>query len=142
MKKANWLGYMMFVGQLMAAPTDGQQRISLLDLDESVMQDFYLGKMGETIVECPEGARLPLKLIVKGQFLSLEPAAPLCLTVLRTCYIRWMGGGENILFSSDLQTWKGAGEFFTGELRASIEKESGAPLAALHFELNQREPNR
>lgn len=148
MKRIRLIGCILMTtvgsGQLMAASTftqeewEGRQVISLLDVNEGLIQDFSQGKMGESILECPEGACLPLKLILKGEFLGLESAEPpLYLKVLKTCYIR-CEGQENLLFSTDLQTWKEFSEFFTGGLKVSVDRENGGPVAGIQLELNQR----
>ncbi len=149
MKNAKLLGCMLMpiIGsaQLAAMPTlkatewSQNQIIGLSELNDRVIQDFSNGKISDVIVECPEGTSLPFKLILKGQFLTLESTsiAPLYLKVLKTCYVR-CEGKENFLFSTDLQTWKGFSEFFMGELKVSVETENGGPIASLQLELNQR----
>jgi len=149
MKKVKLLGCMLMAiagsTQLIAAPNlkptewSQNQVINLSDLSDRIIQDFSNGKMSDVIVECSEGVSLPFKITLKGQFLSLESAAisPLYLKVLKTCYVR-CEGRENFLFSTDLHTWKGFPEFFTGEVRASVEMENGGPIAGLQLELNQR----
>lgn len=145
MKKAKLFGcaLMMAVAatQFVAAPKTQvyDQIIQLSDLSDRVIQDFSQGNMGDFVVECPAGSSLPFKLTLKGEFLGLEStqSAPLYLNVLKTCYVRCKKK-ENFLFSTDLQTWKDFSEFFTGELRVSVEAENGGPIAGLQFELNQR----
>jgi hypothetical protein len=145
MKKAKLFGcaLMMAVAatQLVAAPKTQvyDQIIRLTDLNDRVIQDFSQGNMGDFVVECPAGSSLPFKLTLKGEFLGLEStqSAPLYLNVLKTCYVR-CEEKENFLFSTDLRTWKNFSEFFTGELRVSVEAENGGPIAGLQFELNQR----
>lgn len=149
MKKTKWLGYVLMVivesAQLLAAPSfkeaewSQNQIIKLSDLNDSVMQESFTEKMSDVIIECSEGARLPFKLTLKGQFLALEPAAmgSLYLKVLKTCYVR-CDGTENLLFSTDLHTWEDFSEFFTGELKISVVTENGEPVADLQLELNQR----
>lgn len=124
---------------LMAAPKTQphNQVICLSDLSEQVIHDFSHGNMRDYIVECPEGSSLPFRLTLKGEFLGLESAGPLQLNILKTCYIR-CEEKETFLFSTDLQTWKGFSEFFTGEVRVSVEREQGGPVAGLQLELNQR----
>lgn len=131
-------------GQLIAASpkeTEWQSDriVSLIALDEGMVQDFLQGKMTDYAVECPAGSSLPLKMIVKGEFLSLDSAeiAPLYLRILKTCYIRYEEK-DTFLFSTDLQQWKRFSEFFTGELKASVNSENGGPIAGLELELNQR----
>lgn len=150
MKYINLMGCMvmavMGTGQLMAAAPSvqkewqGHQTISLLNLSEREIQDFSQGNLGDSILECPQGACLPFKITLKGEFLSLEPesAAPLYLRVLKSCYIR-CEEKENFLFSTDLQKWEGFSEFFTGNLKVAVHEEhNGMPVAELELELNQR----
>jgi hypothetical protein len=124
-------------GQLMAAST--LDLISLLDVNETIIQDFSEGKMSGCTLECPRGALLPLTLSLKGEFLFLDSAAaaPMYLKILKTCYVR-CEEQEKFLFSTDRQQWKEFGEFFTGELRASLHADSGQPTAGLELELNER----
>ena len=145
MKKAKLFGcaLMMAVAatQLVAASKTQvcDQIVRLSDLNDRVIQDFSQGNMGDFVVECPAGARLPFKLTLKGEFLGLEStqSAPLYLKVLKTCYVR-CEEKEKFLFSTDLQTWKDFSEFFTGSLNVSVHAENGGPIAGLQFELNQR----
>lgn len=145
MKNAKLFGsaLMMAVAttQLVATPRSPSQNsiIQLSDLNDRVIQDFSQGNLGDFVVECPAGTSLPFKLTLKGEFLGLESnsIAPLQLNVLKTCYVR-CEEKENFLFSTDLQTWKGFPEFFTGNLKISVETENGSPVAGLQFELNQR----
>jgi hypothetical protein len=125
---------------LMAVPKrePHNQVICVSDLSEQSIQDFSQGHMSDVVVVCPEGSRLPFKLTLKGEFLWLESALePMQLNILKTCYVR-CEGKENFLFSTDLQTWKDFSEFFTGEVRVSVERENGGPVAGLQLELNQR----
>src|SRR3989338_4983458 len=149
MKHVKLMGYMvmavMGAGQLMAASPSvqkewqGHQTISLLNLSEREIQDFSQWKLGDSILECPQGACLPLKMTLKGEFLSLEPAsaAPLYLRVLKSCYIR-CEEKENFLFSTDLQKWEGFAEFFTGNVSVAVQERNGMPVAGLEIDLNQR----
>ena len=148
MKKAKLFGCALMMGvigtQLMAAPTSkpellSNQIIRLSNLSDRVIQDFSQGHMGDLVVECLAGTNLPFKLTLKGEFLGLDTdsSTPLYLKVLKTCYVR-CEEKEHFLFSSDLQTWKEFSEFFTGELKVSVEAENGGPVAGLQFELNQR----
>ena len=145
MKKAKLFGWalMMMVAatQLVAAHKTESHNliICLSDLNDRVIQDFSQGNMGDFVVECPAGASLPFKLKLKGEFLELESASltPLYLNVLKTCYVR-CEEKANFLFSTDLQTWKGFSEFFTGSVNVSLEAENGGPTVGLKFELNQR----
>jgi len=149
MKRMSFIGTMLMTligsGQAMATlPADqkewrGNQVISLLEFNERTIQDFLQGNMSEYAVECPAGACLPFKMVVKGEFLALdsEETTPIYLKFLKTCYIRYEGK-DNFLFSIDLQKWKNFSEFFTGELKASIEAQNGGPIAGMELELNQR----
>lgn len=123
-------------GQLMAASTVD---LSLLDVNETIIQDFSKGKMSGCTLECPQGALLPLKLSLRGEFISMDfaAAAPVYLKVLKTCYVR-CEEQEKFLFSTDRLQWKEFGEFFTGELRVSVHAENGEPTAGLELELNER----
>lgn len=142
MKKANIFGYalMMVVAgtQLTAAPNSQayNQILVLSDLNELVIKDFSSGNREDLVVECPAGAILPCTFTLKGEFLGLE-AAPHNLNVLKTCYVRCVEK-ENFLFSTDLQTWKGFSEFFTGSINVSVGADSGGPIAGLQLELNER----
>lgn len=112
--------------------------IQLSELDDQVIQEFSNGKLNGAIIECPKGASFPFKLTLKGELLALDSASclPLYLNVRKTCYICCDRG--DFLISTDLQTWRGFSEFFTGELKVSIEPENGVPIVDLQLELNQR----
>ncbi len=139
------MAMMMFGG---AAPlmadaslaTESQSQIlRIVDLDEQMINDFSEGKMSHFILECPEGVSIPLTLNLLGEFFVLEPSlmAQPTLKLLKTCYVRCVEK-ENFLFSTDLKTWKGFSEFFTGTLTVSLSQENDEPVAGLQIELNQR----
>ncbi len=98
-------------GQIMAESFSVEKQwrahsmIRLLDLSEREILDFSQGKMADSILECQKGEYLPLRIILKGEFLSLEQdsATPLSLRVLKSCYIR-CEEKERFLFSADLRT--------------------------------------
>lgn len=137
MKKATLFGCAMILAatQLLAEPKT--QILRLSDLNNTLIQDFSQGNRSDCILECAAGLSLPFKLTLKGEFLGLEAAPPLSLNILKTCYIR-CEEKENFLFSTDLQTWKTFSEFFTGQLRLSVETENSQLVAGLQFELHQR----
>src|SRR5271169_2149328 len=102
MKNATWIGclLMMIVGSspLMAVNKEflkskrcsAFQILRIPDLNEEVIQEFSQGNLSDYILECPEGAAMPFKIAITGEFLALEPAetAPYHLRVLKTCYVR------------------------------------------------------
>lgn len=146
MKKTILIATLMGASPLLASSFSFGQKelrenqiISLLNLDERAMQDFTQGKMGDYTLECPKGAYLPLRMTLKGEFLALESAiaTPLYLRVLKNCYIR-CENKEKFLFSSDLEQWEEFPDFFTGELKVSVETQNGGPVARVELELNQR----
>ncbi len=122
-----------------ASSTKAQEMIQLTDLNEQTIYDFTHGKMRDSIIECPKGSTLPLTIEIKGSFLELHSASesPLYLTLSQTCYVR-CNAQEKFLFSSDLRSWKPFSEFFTGEIKASLERDSSGPLASLQIELNKK----
>ncbi|MBM3207667.1 MAG: hypothetical protein FJZ57_03565 [Chlamydiae bacterium] len=113
--------------------------ISMSELNNRLMESFCNGEIKDVIVECLQGTSIPLKVIVKGQFLALESTSgsSFYFKVLKTCYVR-CEEKENYLFSSDLQTWKSFSDFFTGELKVSVEVEKGEPIVGLQLELDPR----
>jgi len=137
---ASLLTVTLFANGLRAETPEPNQIIRLSDLNERVVQDFVQGNLGDFfVVECTEGAYLPLKLNLSGEFLSLiaESSSPIYIKVMKTCYIR-SDGQMNFLFSTDLKNWKNFSEFFKGELNASVLPTDQGPIAQLHFDLNQR----
>lgn len=135
MKKLLGLMLILAVGAVQADEKEWLDTpvISLYDLKEEV----DLSAMGVVIVECPEGARLPFKLSIQGQFLELEQEGHLHLKVIKTCYVLCKGE-DDFLFSTDKHTWKGFSEFFTGDMQLDVAAEQGEPVAKLKLELNQR----
>ncbi len=128
---------MKWIGLLTACTTllNGSQVVNLLNLNSTDVHEFSQGKLKDCILECPEGASLPFKTVIKGDFLASESAST--LKILKTCFIRCEGEG-NFLFSSDMQTWKGFSEFFTGAISVSVEAQEENPVASLELKLNQR----
>ena len=146
MKNVKFLTCMLILtagAELMAAPLlkmpewSQNKIISISELDDGFMEHFSKGEINDVIVECLQGTSIPLQVIVKGQFLSLESTSgsSLYFKVLKTCYVR-CEKKNNFLFSSDLQTWKGFSDFFTGELKVSVEVENGEPILGLQLELD------
>lgn len=126
-------GYLFGCALMMVAATAQMkaqdQIVALDDLNERMAQVFTQGKMAGVILECKAGTSLPLQMTFKGSFLSLSSwsASPTTLTLLKTCYVQCVEP-EHFLFSTDMQNWKEISEFFTGELKLSIDGTNGANL--------------
>lgn len=95
-----------------------------------------VGLRREFVISFCEGQKLPLSLLVKGEFMEcVIPDAE--LIVKRTLYLRMEG--EELLFSADLSAWKSAKDFFTGSIGFMTEKESsGSAHIGGQLELNMR----
>jgi hypothetical protein len=145
MKNQIMTGCVMIIA-LCSAPLMGaepsSQIIKIEKLNQQEIESFSEGKLGDRILECSQGAYLPLKMTLRGEFLALESehAAPLYLKILKTCYIR-CEEKENFLFSTDLQHWKRFSEFFTGRVGVSVNADNDGVIAELEIELDQRKPS-
>lgn len=128
------IGFVMMTASLLA-----DQIIKVEELNQHEIEGFSQGRLGDHIIECHEGVYLPLKMDVKGAFLSLQSAnaEPLYLKFLKTCYIR-CEEKEHFLFSTDLQNWRDFSEFFTGRAGISVKAEKDGVIAGLEIELDQR----
>jgi hypothetical protein len=142
MKHARLIGYIvmtiMGTGKLVASsPIEKNwQTISLSNLKDGDVENFCHGKLKDSIIECSEGSFIPLKLTVKGEYLSLSNDSS-DLKVMKTCYVRCEEMGK-FLFSSDLEEWKEFGEFFTGSINVAIEQHDEVAMIGLEVELNKR----
>lgn len=135
----NLVAVLLGAATLFGAQCEGIQVIKLTDINQELLQEYFLGKMEDVVLEFPEGVKLPLNLSVWGEFLSVESDESTLHTVsvLKTCYIRCMG--DNFLFSTDLETWKEFSEFFKGQLSFWIDLNADQPKVGLSVELNQKE---
>ena len=136
------IGFVMITASLCADLSQYQWRsdqiVRVEDLNQQEIEGFSQGRLGDHILECHEGTFLPLKMDLKGEFLSLQStAAPLYLKIMKTCYIR-CEEKEHFLFSTDLQSWKDFSEFFTGRVGVSVKAEKDGVIAGLEIELDQR----
>lgn len=131
----------LFAAQNCTTPTANEcactQMISLLDMCEDTTLEFSKGKLCDTVIVCPEGALIPLRLNLKGSLIALQgDCTPLHIKLLKTCYVRCETENQ-FLFSSDLQHWKSPSEFFHGELNISVKNGKEGPVAGIELELNQ-----
>lgn len=114
------------------------QIITLTDLTQKTIADFFADGAEHFVLECTEGMILPLNLSFKGEFLALDIDGASCMIkVLQTCYIKSVDG--TLLFSSDVHDWKTFQEFFTGMMSVSLNVVEGDVAVGLCIELNSRQ---
>ena len=77
--------------------------VTLAEFSKAIEAGFEVEKFKNVILECPQGAELPLKMTIRGDMFSLEPNL-LTLKLLKTCYIK--SGMGSLKFSSDLKKWE------------------------------------
>ena len=90
---------------------------------------FLAGVSPENVAICCEkGTIIPLKVGVTGNVFSLssekEEEKPLMMA--QTLYVRNVNG--NFFFSNDLNSWKPAPAFFSGELNMGINPDENGNL--------------
>lgn len=107
--------------------------ITLAEFSKAIEAGMDLEKIKNIILECPQGAELPIKMTIRGDMLALEPNQ-LTIKLLKPCYIK--SGRESIKFSSDLKKWEEFSEFFVGKTAASLEFQNQATQINLELELN------
>jgi hypothetical protein len=107
--------------------------VTLAEFSKTLEAGIELDKIKNIILECPQGAELPIKMTIRGDMLSLEPNL-LTIKLLKPCYIK--SGKGSLKFSSDLKKWVEFSEFFIGKAAASLEFQNLATLINLELELN------
>ena len=127
------------IGVLGVSTISATEVILLTDLTETMLEEFAAGQYPTAIVEFKEGMSLPLKLIIKGEFLALDPEqhAPLSIKVLKICFVRCDDEG-NFFFSTNLQNWSEFTEFFTGEIGVALAIENGKVSTNVEVDLQSR----
>jgi hypothetical protein len=108
--------------------------ITLAELAQAIETGMPLEHLRNIIIECPQGAELPLKMTIRGDVMSLEPNL-VTLKLLKTCYIK--SGTGSLLFSSDRKDWKTFSNYFIGKGAASLDFQNQIGCINLELELNQ-----
>ncbi|HSX03312.1 MAG TPA: hypothetical protein VLG76_01135 [Rhabdochlamydiaceae bacterium] len=111
--------------------------VPLSEVSGETFTAFLKGDLNKTILECAENTYLPFKITVKGDFLDLTSVSLAGIKVIKTCYARCEKENE-VLFSTDLVTWKSFSDFFTGKIESTVKVEDETLVTGLEIELNQR----
>lgn len=95
--------------------------INLSNMTTQQLEGFFKGETVQLVLECPEGASLPLHLSIAGEFLALESLneAPYLLKIVKTCFIK--NEKQTFYFSDDCVHWKEYQDFFSGNLGLSFD---------------------
>lgn len=111
--------------------------INLSSMTSEQLKGFFNGETIQLVLECPEGASLPLHLSIAGEFLALDPLdePPYRLRILQTCFIK--NEKQNFYFSDDCVHWKEFSDFFSGSIGVSVNNESARDVSLL-LELNSK----
>ncbi len=118
-----------------AAYLPGEQPTQILLLSEvtdPIWDDFWHGRLGDAVIECPEGSELPLIFKFKSNLFSLVEE-PLKLKVDRTFYLRYLGA--DFLFSLDAVDWWSFSQFFRGKINADFDIIDNEPEVSIELEL-------
>lgn len=124
----------MFVGLAMCLTAETQ--ITLKELSNEQLLDFFNGELAGTIIEIPENTRASFDIKVEGDLLALK-SQPCELTVLKTIYVS-LDADHELCFSTDLQHWEPMSNFATGVCSATMQMESGEPIMRVGIEMNER----
>jgi len=92
----------------------------------------------QTVLAFEKGKKYPIKLILKGDFFSLNNEETPVVSINKDFYIRVED--EKFLFSTDLKKWEEAPIFFTGEvgLGLGMLKETAMPMLKLKAKFKKR----
>ena len=127
------------------APLTAEQTINMLDLDPSLLEDFWAGNYPNKTIEVPAGTEVVLNLNISGDLISLTiPENQTVLKVLKSYFIRCVQdeeGETDFLFSFDQKNWGDLDELTTGNINASLKIENGRPIISLGIEVNQIQNN-
>ena len=113
----------------------GEQPTQILHLSEVtdlLWYSFWHGRLGDVVIECPEGSELPIFFKFKSTLFSLVEE-PLKLKVDRTFYLRFLG--SDFLFSLDTVDWWGFSQFFKGKLNADFDIIDNEPEVSIELVL-------
>lgn len=135
--------YFLFaIGMCVTSQVAGlDQVVNLSKADQKVLDGFVRGEQQNTVLMCEKGDQFPLRLLLRGEFLSLHGADKnpnISLQVIKTCYISCQEKGS-FLFSHDLKTWKQFSDFFSGQLNFFLDAENGPMVAGLDLEIGSKQ---
>ncbi|MDR2539554.1 MAG: hypothetical protein LBC45_02945 [Chlamydiales bacterium] len=117
------------------------QVVHLSKADQKVLDRFVRGEQENTVLMCEKGDQFPLRLLLRGEFISLHEADKnpnINLQILKTCYVSCQEKGS-FLFSHDLKTWKQFSDFFSGQLNFFLDAENGLTVAGLDLEIASKQ---
>lgn len=114
------------------------QIIPIQKITEEMMNKVMEGECQGVAIECTAGVSIPVKPFLKGDLVHLSTASSQApsVEILKTFYLK--SDGKEILFSHDLQDWKGFFEFITGSAAVSVGVKEGELVADVGAELNIR----
>lgn len=122
-----------------------QREYHILYASSAEVHDLeYFFNEGDKVAVCfEEGDQFPFYLTLKSDLFSFDPSLEdqkVELTVERSFYVK-PDIEEGMLFSKDLETWSGVGEFFTGSISAyfGASDEEKELSTGLSFEFNVRD---
>lgn len=115
------------------------QVVSIIDASNDLLKEFENGSAPNIILECTQGALLPLEIVLSGSIVSIEGQinSPLKIKVDRTFYVQ--RNKKQLLFSLDGVCWKPFTEIFMGQLSFMLEARDDQRIFTAGVELNQRD---
>lgn len=109
--------------------------ISISDVTEEILSDFFMGEKPSLAVECAEGKSLPCTIAITGDMLKLNSAEiSNAIKTLKTFYVR-STKDNGWLFSKNLKDWYRFYEFFTIETQVGLDVQRETPELKLGLHL-------
>jgi hypothetical protein len=89
------------------------------------------------VLALPEGTKLPLNVVINGDFLAINSSTPLIIEIKQPVYVK--RENDVILFSQNFVDWVEFDKFFTGSVEAiATPDESGNIEITLLGEINKQ----
>lgn len=112
--------------------------INFLSLNGEEMSSLMQNQDTDAILEIPANTILPIRFFMQGDTAIFSPKETKVgeLSLRKKIYIRKTE--ENLLISTDLQTWKPFLDFFTGELSIQLGIDEHGHSITLGVDANQR----
>ncbi len=111
--------------------------INFFDLNEQHLNEAMQGMCPDLAIEFPEGASIPVQVLLQGNLISFEPKeSDLMINIQKTLYARV--SKSEILLSSDFVEWKPLLEFIQGNLSIQVGVQEDLPLVSIQALINEK----
>lgn len=117
--------------------TEVTEVIALNELSSDLLEELLNGERPDLVIECKEGASLPIRFFHHLGFASVKCSPNLTVKLEKSCYLRI--DGKKAYMSNDLATWEKASRFMHDYLgKTKLKLKIGEEDSSLTIETSQK----